>query len=119
MILHIWKILNDLTNNDIGITFSATENSTRSGSTACIIPPIPRGVPAGVVTLYENSFAVKAPKLWNCLPAKVVNKGALTLLAFKSSLGTFLEKVPDMPPTGQAGANNNSLLEWSKQNFQL
>ena len=93
MIIHIWKILNGLTNNDyIGVTFSTTENSTRSGSTACIISPIPRGVPAGVVTLYENSSAVKAPKLWKRLSSKVVNRGAHTLAAFKSSLGNFLKK---------------------------
>ena len=40
------------------------------------------------------------------------------LSAFKSSLGTFLDKVPDMPPTGQSGVNNNSLLDWARQNFQ-
>ena len=119
IIIHTWKILNDLTNNDIGITFSNGENCTRSGSTACIIPPVPRGVPAGVATLYEHSFAVKAPQLWNCLPSKAVDKDASSLSAFKSSLGTFLDKVPDMPPTGQSGVNNNSLLDWAKQNFRI
>ena len=118
IIIHTWKILNDLTNNDIGITFSNGKNCTRSGSTACIVPPVPRGVPAGVATLYEQSFAVKAPQLWNCLPSKAVDKDASSLSAFKSSLGTFLDKVPDMPPTGQSGVNNNSLLDWAKQNFQ-
>ena len=101
IIIHTWKILNDLTNNDIGITFSNGKNLTRSGSTACIVPPVPRGVPAGVATLYEHSFAVKAPQLWNCLPSKAVDKDASSLSAFKSSLGTFLDKVRDMPPTGQ------------------
>ena len=38
--------------------------------------------------------------------------------AFKISLGTFLDKVPDMPPIGQSGVNNNSLLDWARQNFQ-
>ena len=80
--------------------------------------PVPRGVPAGVATLYEYSFAVKAPNLWNCLPSKAVDKDASSLSAFESSLRTFLDKVPDMPPTGQSGANNNSLLDWAKQNFQ-
>ena len=40
IIIHTWKILNDLTNNDIGITFSNGKNCTRSGSTACIVPPV-------------------------------------------------------------------------------
>ena len=118
IIIHTWKLRNDLTNNDIGITFSNGKNCTRSGSTACIVPPVPRGVSAGVATLYEHSFAVKAPQLWNCLPSKAVDKDASSLSAFKSSLGTFLDKVPDMPPTGQSGVNNNSLLDWAKQNFQ-
>ena len=82
-----------------------------------IVPPIPQGVPAGVATLYEHSFSVKAPKLWNCLPSKVVDKDDTSLSPFKSSLGTFLDKVPDMPPTGQSGVNNNSLFDWAKQNF--
>ena len=62
----------------------------------CIVPPISRGVPTGVATIYEHSFAVKAPKLWKCLSSKVVDKDATSLSAFKSSLGTFLNKVPDI-----------------------
>ena len=33
------------------------------------------------------------------------------------SLGTFLDKVPDMLPPGQSGVNNNSLLEKIKFKF--
>ena len=47
--------------------------------------------------LYEYSFAVKGPMLWNRLPKHV--KGALTLSAFKGSLGDFLNQIPDMPPS--------------------
>ena len=43
---------------------------------------------------------------------------ATSLSAFKSSLGTFLDKVPDIPPIGQSGVNNNSLLDWARKNFQ-
>jgi len=66
VIIHTWKILNDLANNDIGISFTDTENETRSGVTATV-PSVPRGVPAKVISIYEQSFSVKAPKLWNCL----------------------------------------------------
>ena len=48
------------------------------------VPPLPRSIPARAVSLYENSFAVRAPKLWNCLPKSV--KDAKTLDAFKSTL---------------------------------
>ena len=117
IIIHTWKILNNLTNNDIGISFTDTENSSRSGISATV-PPVPRKVPSKVATLYENSFAVQAPKLWNCLPKNV--KGALTLSSFKGSLGEFLNQIPDMPPTtGYTGVNHNSILDWAKQNFQI
>ena len=116
-IIHIWKILNDLTNNDIGISFTDKDNISRSGITA-VVPSVPRHVPAKVISLYEDSFAVKAPKLWNCLPATV--KGSSTLLSFKASLGNFLNQIPDMPPTtGCTGMNTNSILDWAKQKFRI
>ena len=61
------------------------------------VPSVPRNVPARVASLYEYSFAVKGPMLWNRLPKHV--KGALTLSAFKGSLGDFLNQIPDMPPS--------------------
>ena len=117
VIIHTWKILNNLTNNDIGLSFTDTENSSRTGVTATV-PHFPRNVPTRVVSLYEQSFAVKAPKLWNCLPKHV--KGASTLAAFKGSLGDFLNQIPDMPPsTGYTGVNHNSILDWAKQNNRI
>ena len=117
VIIHTWKILNNLTNNDIGISFTDTGNSSRAGISA-IVPPVPRNAPAKVVSLYENSFAVQGPKLWNCLPKNV--NGALSLSTFKGSLGEFLNQIPDMPPTtGYIGVNHNSILDWAKQNFQI
>ena len=61
------------------------------------VPPLPRSIPARAGSLYENSFAVRAPKLWNCLPKSV--KAAKTLDAFKSTLGSFTDQIPDLPPT--------------------
>jgi len=117
IIIHTWKILNNLTNNDVGITFQDTGNLTRRGIVANI-PPLPRSIPARAVTLYENSFAVRAPKLWNCLPKSV--KAVKTLDAFKSSLGSFTDTIPDLPPiNGCIGVNNNSILDWACQNFRL
>ena len=51
VIIHTWKILNDLANNDIGISFTDTENETRSGVTATV-PSIPQGVSAKVISIY-------------------------------------------------------------------
>ena len=47
-------------NNDMGLSFTGTENSSRSGAKATV-PHVPRNVPARVVSLYEQSFTVKAP----------------------------------------------------------
>ena len=38
---------------------------------------------------------------------------------YKSSLSTFLDKVPDMPPTRQSGVNNNPLLDWARVETQF
>ena len=112
-----WKILNNLTNNDVGISFEDKDNLTRMGVTAKV-PPLPRSIPARSITLFENSFAVRAPKLWNCLPK--LTKGAKTLETFKSSLGSFNDQIPDLPPVnGCIGVNNNSILDWARQNFRL
>ena len=69
---------------------------------------------------YENSFAVRAPKLWNCLPKPVKAAKTMTLVAVKSTLGSFADQIPDPPPTnGCIGVNNNSILDWARQNFRL
>ena len=47
----------------------------------------------------------------------LIKQYATSLSAFKSSLGTFLDEVPDMPPTGQSGVYNNSFLDWARQKF--
>ena len=58
IIIHTWKILNNLTNNDIGISFTDTGNLSRAGISAIV----PRNAPAKVVALFENSFAVQGSK---------------------------------------------------------
>ena len=66
------------------------------------------------MTSYENSFGVKAAKLWNILP-KAVNMTD-ELESFKVTLGSFLATFPDKPPvTGYTTTNTNySLLDLSK-----
>jgi len=117
IIIHTWKILNELTNNDVGLSFEDPENLTRMGTMA-IVPPLPRNIPARSISLYENSFAVRAPKLWNCLPK--LTKSAKSLVTFKSSLGSFTDQIPDLPPVNNCpGVNSNSILDWALQNFRL
>jgi len=65
-----------------------------------------------MASCYDNSFGVKAARLWNVLPKNV--NCQTTLETFKAALGEFIVKFPDMPPvTGYTPPNNNSLLDWS------
>ena len=81
------------------------------------VPHLPRSIPARSVersTLYENSFAVRAPKLWNCFPKSV--KAARALDAFKITLGSFTDQIPHLSPINGCipGVNNNSILDWAR-----
>ena len=63
-----------------------------------------------LLTRYEESFLIKACKLWNVLPPDLTHINVLS--SFKLRLVKFLENVPDKPPLpGYPSVNNNSLLE--------
>ena len=63
-------------------------------------------------TAFDNSFSVKATRLWNILPKSV--NSIIALEPFKVALGDFMTQFPDKPPvTGYAPPNSNSLLDWS------
>ena len=106
-IIHIWKILHNIAPNDLKLQF--TEPS-RNGIKVKI-PALNKQALQSAKTLYDNSFAVNAAKLWNLLP-KTINE-LEKLETFKTRLGHFLESYPDLPPsTGYVTANSNSLLDW-------
>jgi hypothetical protein len=76
------------------------------------VPPLAKGCSSAIKTLYENSFSVKAAKLWNILP-KTINTVA-ELNPFKAALGEYLDKVSDTPPTpGYTSSCSNLLLDWN------
>ena len=107
MIIHIWKIVNNISPNDIQIKMKA---HPRLGI-KLEIPPINKRATQAATTVYENSFAVKAAQLWNLLPPEVNSK--TTLISFKKALGKFMETIPDQPPTvGCATAKKNSMTDW-------
>ena len=114
IIIYTLKILNNLVPNDINMTFHDTD---RLGIKANI-PPIVKTSPQYIQTLAENSFPVKAAKLWNIIPK---DTRAITVMdTFKSSFGSFLDKVPDKPPTlGYSAPCRNSLIDWDSQSGGL
>ena len=106
VILHMWKIFHQITSNDLNITFY---ESARFGTLANVPPLSPNNGKAQ--TLYDSSFCVKGPQLWNTVPKVIRNVDTFT--NFKVKLDIYLKSVPDTPPVcGYYTQNNNSLLEW-------
>ena len=61
-------------------------------------------------TLYENSFAVVGPLLWNTLPDKVNRRG--THNAFQCKLIHYMRRLTDEPPVwGYSRNHKNSPVE--------
>ena len=114
IVINTWKILHKKAPNDIKMVFY---ESDRLGVRAKV-PPRAKNCPSSISSLYENSFSVKAAKLWNILP-KSVNT-AKDLDSLKVALGKFLERFQDTPPTpGYTSQCSNSLLDWIIQSGGL
>ena len=106
-ILHMWKIRNGKTSNDLGINFS---ENLRFGTVANV-PPLVVQSSMRSKTLFDSSFSVFGPSLWNRIPKYVRNIDSLT--DFKVKLDTFLQTIQDQPPVdGYVSQNNNSLMDW-------
>ena len=104
IIFYMWKIINDKYSNDLGLQFRFSE---RRGIVVLIRPLSNTNLKAQ--TLYDNSFAVLAAKLWNLLPANVTLMTCFS--TFKAGVDHFLSQFPDKPPIqGYPYVNDNSLL---------
>ena len=107
IIIHMWKLLYGKTSNDLGVTF---HTRPRLGTQA-VIPVMSRCSSMKFQTMYDSSFAVMGPKLWNALPYHI--NSIADFPSFKASLTAFLLSVPDKPPVrGYTCSNSNSLLAW-------
>ena len=93
------------------VWISFFEGSARLGLAA--LPPLVKSSRAASQSLYDNSFAVVGPKLWNILPASIKNEDIIT--SFKASVYSFFSRYPDTPPLRgkPAPQNGNSLLDWA------
>ena len=107
IILQMWKILHGLCPNDINIQFS---DPSRHGIKAKL-PKLNRSSSQRHQSIYDNSFAVIGPRLWNTIPSNLPQIADLE--EFKFKLTDHLNTIPDKPPvSGYSCANGNSLLEW-------
>ena len=107
ILVHIWKILYGQTSNDLQIQF---HSRSRLGTLATI-PSLSRASSSRHQSMYDSSFAVLGPKLWNAMPYYL--NGIAEFAPFKSRLTAFMLSVPDKPPVrGYTTPNSNSLLAW-------
>ena len=108
----VWKIKFNLIPNDVNLCFVNTK--TKSISKA-IVRPMPK-IKGSLLSQFENSFAVKAAKLWNKLPPNIANID--TFHMFQQKLDDFLILFPDNPPIkGYYHVNSNSILDYSSPNL--
>ena len=106
IILHIWKMKNNIYPNTIDVQF---KTHVRSNAIKTVLKPLPK-VKGRLLSQYEESFIVKSCKLWNVLPPSLTHITSLS--CFKLKLKEFMYKVPDEPPIpGYYHQNNNSLTE--------
>ena len=108
IILMMWKILHNVVPSCCDTKFKM---SSRNGTIA-VIPPLAKLSSSSNQTLYDQSFAVQGPKLWNKMPSTV--RAAQSFEAFKISLSNFLDLIPDNPPvSGYSCSWTNSLVDYS------
>jgi hypothetical protein len=108
IIIHMWKTLHNRCPNDLQIQFSVP---SRHGIKA-LLPSLAKSSSQRNQSLYDSSFAVMGPRLWNIIPSQL--HSVADPMQFKYKLTEFINRIPDKPPvSGYSCANRNSLLEWS------
>ena len=106
IIIHTWKIYNNLAPNDLQLKFHI---HPRLGIQANRLR-LPSKL-ASLKTIRFNFFSHNAPRLFNVIPGHI--KTAKNVQAFKKLLDKLLVQIPDYPPIpGYKRANTNSLTEW-------
>ena len=106
IIIYMWKMKEGLVPNHTSIQWYYNE---RTGIRA-MVPKIPRY--KSRLHIYENSFNVIGPRLWNIIPTRCTTCPYLG--SFKTMLQPFLNGIPDLPPVGNYTCkNSNSLLDWA------
>ena len=108
IILTMWKTYHNVVPNSCSIVFV---ESYRYGTKA-VVPSLSKSSSLRNQTLYDSSFAVRGPKLWNKVPSEV--KAEKTFASFKVSLSKFLALIPDNPPvSGYTCSWSNSLADYT------
>ena len=98
--------LNGLCPNEVGLKF---RGPSRLGIQA-IVPSLVSGSNMSNQTIYDRTFAVVGPQLWNVLPPYLTTTPSASV--FKKQLTTYLRGLVDEPPvTGYTRRHRNTLPE--------
>ena len=98
--------MNNRIPNDLKIVFRPP---SRTGIRA-VIPPLNRMSRQFNVSLYENSFAVVGPKLWNTIPENLTTIHSQD--SFKNKLTSWMKGLPEEPPVdGYVRRHRNTFME--------
>ena len=107
VVIFMWKIYYRKVSNDLNVRFV---DNARFGPRAVVPPLVSSNSKAQ--SLFDKSFSVKGPQIWNIVPKTI--KSTDNLEQFKIKLDKWLFEFPDRPPVhGYVTQNNNSILEWS------
>ena len=107
IIIMMWKIINEISPNDLEFEFIYSD---RRGIKVKV-PPLNRHATQRSQSLYESSFGVVGPKLWNTIPKNI---NIITNMAtFKITLSRYLAEIPDEPPV-DGFTRHNSLLDMNR-----
>ena len=109
--IYIWKLLEGLVPN-----FGIHEGQNKRKGRYCIVPIVKTKGSAKIQTLRFNSFGVRGPRIFNCLPQKLRDMSGCSLDTFKRALDNHLKTIPDEPRVGKlikyCSKGSNSLLEY-------
>ena len=107
IIIQMFKIINNLTPNYLDFNFFTNE---RRGLKVKV-PPMNCKASQRARSLYDASFGVVGPRLWNTLPKHLTRISKKD--PFKSALNKYLANIPDQPPVS-GYPNRNSLLQLNR-----
>ena len=103
VIIQVYKTLNNLAPNDLGLEFYHT---ARRGL-CCKVPPLVKHATQKQQKKYDESFRVTGAKLWNLIPPAIRQKTSLD--SFKAALTKFLLLLQDFPPVPGISSSNSLL----------
>ena len=107
IILQMWKVFHGRSPNDLKIEFNA---QSRRGIMSKV-PSLNKFSTQRHQSLYDSSFAVLGPRLWNTIPSHLPDIADPEV--FKHKLTDLLLTFPDKPRvSGYYCANGNSILDW-------